>query len=238
MSFFQSIFGGSKSTSSSESGFKLLPKEIQDAFLNYSKQLTGAFDDGAAIEAFRPIDVTDIGKKAISAFDRGFTPDQEQYQKDIAMQENPYNQYVIDEINRQAGGDYSVFKTALKEAGQMGSNRSILGANDIDLSRMNQIGAFKQDQFNRMSDNALKVLPESRYKDAAAQLNVDDFYRQLDLQRKQAPFAALTAFGQGLGFLPQSGGSTSTSKSVTQTGALNSISNAVKAGSQGAQPAA
>ena len=126
------------------------------------------------------------------------------------MQMNPYNQFVIDEINRQGGGQYSMLKQAMNEAGQFGSNRQILGANDIDLSRMNQIGGFLGNQFNTSMQNALQRLPASRAADATAQLGAGDMQRQLQMQQQLAPVNALRAGTGAMSPFVQGGTSTST----------------------------
>lgn len=231
MGFFSSVsklIGGgseSESSSTSKSGFSLLPSEIQNVYKNYATGLNSLFDNGAADSLYTPLAQTDYETKALASSLQGVTPTAESLQSDIAMQMNPYDNYVIDEINRQAQGDYSILKQAANEAGQMGSNRQMLGANDIDLSRLNQIGQFKQDQYNTAVDNSLNQLTNARAGDIALQFGAGDFLRGLDTQTKQAPINAYTSFGQLLGVLPTSGGSesSSSSSSDSQNGIGSSI---------------
>lgn len=226
MGFFSSVSrvlgGGSESSSqnSSQSGFALLPKEIQDVYKNYASDLGGMFKGGAANELFNPLGQTEYETNALDQVSRGVTATPESLRADIDMQMNPFDDYVIDEINRQAGGEYSILKQAANEAGQMGSNRQMLGANDIDLSRLNQIGSFKQGQYNKAVDNSLNQLTDARTADVGLGFTAGEFLRNLDAQGKQAPINAMTSFGQLLGVLPTSGGSTAqgTSKSSSDNG--------------------
>ena len=127
----------------------------------------------------------------------------------------------IAEVNRQGSGDYSILKQALSEAGQSNSNRTLLGANDIDLSRMNQIGGLLGNQFNMAMNNAMTTLPQLRAMDAQGLMNTGGFLRGLDTQTRQAPYNALQA-GVGL-MAPFMGGSTSTQKQTPDT--LGTIGN-------------
>ncbi len=166
MSFFSgltSLLGGGSSggstSSSTGGGFSQLPPQIRGAYTDYATQIQGLLKGGNLTNMYTPLQQTPGETKAYGAINQGFAPTQQSLNSDIAMQQNPYDQYVIDEINRQAGGDYSVLKQALNEAGQFGSNRQNLGANDIDLSRLNQIGTFKQNNYNTALNNALTTLP-------------------------------------------------------------------------------
>ena len=213
------FFGGSdsKSTSQSTSGFSLLPQEIQDAFKQYASKTTDIMPNIG--ESFTPLAQTADEDNAFSAIRGGFAPTQSSIGSDIGMQMNPFNDSVINDINRQAGGEFSVLKGALDEGGAFGSNREMLGANDIDLSRLNQIGRFKQDQYNSALDNALTTMPNARSQDAQNLLGIGDRERGLDALNKQSGIQGLLAIGQAMGVLPASGGSQSTS-STTQTNSL------------------
>lgn len=218
--------GGEKQQS--QSGFGLLPQQIQGAYTNLGSSLQNVLGNGIdSAWRYEPLQATAGEQKAMNAINAGFTPTQQSLNADIAMQMNPYDSYVIDEINRQAGGDYSLLKQSLNEAGQMGSNRQMLGANDIDLSRLNQIGGFKQNQFNTSLQNALTTLPGLRSADAMAQMGVGQFQRDLNMQHKQAPISALQSYAQILQALPQTGGQTSSGSSSpglgSQLGGLGSL---------------
>lgn len=224
MGFFsslnQQLFGGSNSSSGSQgtSGFALLPPEIQKSYTGYSDMLNKLMADTAGNKAaFTPTQFSDAEKNAISNVNKGFAPTADSINSDIAMQQNPYDKYVIDEINRQSGGDFSILKQAMSQAGQSGSNRGLLGANDIDLSRTNQIGKFKQEGYANALQNALSTLPGMRAGDAQNQLAVGENVRNLTDKTNQSEYANLGAFAQLLGILPTNGGSQQTSSSQSQT---------------------
>jgi hypothetical protein len=220
MGFFQSIVGGSSGSSSSNTGgFNMLPPEIKGAYTEYGQQIQDLLKGGNLTNMYKPLAQTAGETKAYGAIDQGFAPTAETLQSDIAMQMNPYDQYVIDEINRQSGGEYSILKQAQNAAGQSGSNRGMLGANDIDLSRLNQIGSFKQQGYNTALENALSTLPGLRQQDAQGQLGAGANQRELAGQESQAPLIALQQLATALGILPTAEGSTSsTSKSSSSPG--------------------
>ena len=219
------FFGGSdsKSTSESTSGFSLLPQEIQDAFKQYASKTTDTMPNIG--ESFTPLAQTADEDNAFSAIRGGFAPTQSSIGSDMDMQMNPFDDSVINDINRQAGGEFSVLKGVLDEGGAFGSNREMLGANDIDLSRLNQIGRFKQDQYNSALDNALTTMPNARSQDAQNLLGIGDRERALDASNKQSGIQGLLAIGQAMGVLPASGGtiSSSYSNSSQRDGAVNSF---------------
>jgi len=199
MGFFDSLTGASKgqTVQTPATGFRAWPTWMQDVYRNVGKGVqntlfTGEGQPNAAL--FTPMPVTADESRAFDAMRQGFAPTPETLNADIAMFQNPYNQSVIDEINRQSGGEYSILKQAMTDAGQFGSNRQILGANDIDLTRTGQIGRFLQDQFNNSMKYAL-TMPAYRASDAEALLGIGGFERGLDLQTKQAPIQALMAAG-------------------------------------------
>jgi hypothetical protein len=221
MGFFQSILGGSSGSSSSSSGgFNELPKEIKGAYTGYGQQVQDLLKSGNLTNMYKPLAQTAGETKAYGAIDQGFAPTAQSIQSDIAMQQNPYDQYVIDEINRQSGGDYSILKQSLNEAGQMGSNRQNLGANDIDLSRLNQIGSFKQQGYDTALQNALTTLPGARQQDAQALLGAGANQRELAGQESQAPLIALQQLATALGILPTAEGSSSSSSKSSSTGGI------------------
>lgn len=198
--------------SSSASGYAALSKPLKQAFDPFGQainQYTLPSNEGV-LEMFTPMAQTGDETNALNMMRQGFAPTQESLTSDIAMQMNPYNSFVIDEINRQSGGQYSLLGQAMNEAGQMGSNRQMLGANDIDLSRTNQIGGFLQNQYNTAMGNAMTTLPGLRQQDAQNLLGVGSFERSLDELTRQAPLTALQA-GTNL-MAPFLSGSTSSNK--------------------------
>lgn len=201
--------GAEQSQAVPASGFFSMPKEYQDLYKSYLSDVSGQFAGGKANDLFAPLAQTDYETTALDAIGQGFTPTQETLNADVAMQMNPFDNYVIDAINREAGGDYSILKQGLNEAGQFGSNRQILGANDIDLTRLNQIGGFKQNQYNTAVNNSLNQLTSGRRADAASQMTAGEFARGLDFDTKQAPINAISTFGGLLNNVPTSFGTQS-----------------------------
>jgi len=202
--------GKSTSNSNSVSGYGALPTFAQNTLQGIDAEL-GHIN----YSNFYPTATSADEQQAFSNIRQGFTPTQTSLNADIAMQQNPYNSYVIDEINRQSQGGNSILQQNLNSAGQFGSNRQMLGANDIDLSRQNQIGGFLQSQFNTSLNNALTTLPALRAADTQGLLDIGAFDRNLALQRSQSPVAALQAKAGivgGLGYT--AGGSTSNSTST------------------------
>lgn len=208
MSLGGSSGGGSQS---SQQGFRDLPPEIQNAFKDLAVQAQGYLpgNNASTTSMFTPLAQTAGETQAYNAINQGFTPTAQSLQSDIAMQQNPYDKYVIDEINRQSTGQNSALQKSLNTAGQFGSNRSFLGANDIDLSRINQIGTFKQQGYNTALNNAMTTLPQARAADAQAQLAAGGAQRTLAGQTAQAPINALASISSILGVLPTNSGQSS-----------------------------
>lgn len=203
--------GGGGSQQQATQGFRDLPPEIQNAFKNLATQAQGYLpgNNAATTPMFTPMGQTAGETQAINSINKGFTPNAATLSSNIAMQTNPYDEQVINEINRQANGQQSVLNQTLSNAGQFGSNRMALGANDIDLSRLNQIGAFKQSNFNSAMNNALTTIPQAELTDANAQLSAGGFQRSLGTQQAQAPINALASIAQILGVLPTNSGQSS-----------------------------
>jgi hypothetical protein len=235
MGFFKSVTGllgggGGGSTSSTQGGFSTLPPEIQSAYTTFADQVKNQLTSGNLSQAYRPMDLNAGEKTALANTYQGFAPTAQTLQSDIAMQQNPFDQYVIDAINRESQGANSILGQNLTRAGQMGSNRQMLGANDIDLTRLQQIGQFKQGNYQQALQNALNVLPASRRQDAAGSLGAGTYERQLGLQQQTAPVTALQQIGSALGVLPTASGSSTTNTS--QDGSpLKAIGNLASIGS-------
>jgi len=217
MGLFSALTGsGGGSSSTSVSGYGAMPLFAQQQVQDLSNKIYDIMPS-----MFTPLGTTGDEQQAFSNIRQGFTPTQQSIQSDIAMQQNPYNQYVIDEINRQSQGANSVLQQNLNTAGQFGSNRQMLGANDIDLSRQNQIGGFLQSQYNTSLNNALTTLPGLRAADTQGLLDIGAFDRNMDTANNQAYLNSINArlgIAQGLGFT--AGGSTSTSSTKPSSGGL------------------
>lgn len=237
------MLGGAETASSkgsSQSGFALLPPELQKAFTQYGKQVTGLFgNQGQANQMFTPMPQTADETAAFGMARQGLAPTEESLRNDISMFMNPYDDFVTNEINRQATGQNSLVNQAATMAGQQGSNRSFLGTSDVEQNRLNNIGLFRQQQYQSAIDNVLGPLAGLRQQDISNLLGIGQFQRGLDTATRQAPYSALSAYGGLLGAIPQSGGSVQ-SQSMTQQGqssglggilgTIGSVGSAIKGG--------
>ena len=197
MSFLKSLFGGSESkgTTSSAAGYSTLPSNLRAGFDQLGQgvaQYTNP-NDPANIARFTPMGETADETAAYGAMRRGFTPTSQSLNTDLSMLMNPYNDYVIGGVNNQANSDFSILKQNMDQAGQFGSNRQMLGANDIELQRQNQIGGMLQGQYNQALGQVFNNLVPQRQQDAMNLMGVGDRQRALDMQTKQAPINALQA---------------------------------------------
>lgn len=223
LSGLSGILGGgsqSKSSGSSQSGFALLPQQIQNSYTGYADNFNNLIP-GAA-QAFTPLTQTQDETNAFNTIRQGFTPTADSLKSDIGMLTNPWNDAVLDPVNRQADSQYSILKQDLNGAGQFGSNRQRLGANDIENTRLSTIGQLKQGQYNDAISQVFNNLIPQRESDAQNLLGIGGFQRQLAGQTAQAPYTGMLSLADALKALPQSGGSTQqntgTSSSSTSSG--------------------
>src|SRR5687768_15922677 len=102
MGFFDSLTG-KQSTTVPASGFYQLPKVYQNMYLDLLHQAKGTLLPGGKLdtEAFTPLPETADETRAFDMMRQGFAPTEESLRSDVAMQMNPYVDFVIDEINRQ-----------------------------------------------------------------------------------------------------------------------------------------
>lgn len=232
--------GFMSSTTKSSQGYSALPPAFQTSivdaivgareFISPWSKAHGGKVMQENIDRFTPMGQTADETRAYEMMRQGFSPNAQTLGADISMLQNPYMESVISEINRQSQGPNSILKQALTESGQFGSNRNILGANDIDLSRQNQIGAFLSDNYNTNLGYALNQLPALRQNDAANLAQIGTAQRSLDFDIRQAPVAALNALAA---INNTSGLSTAvgqTAQSKTSGGGFGSVLSAVGGG--------
>lgn len=221
MSFFKSIgslLGGKPSSATGSSfsgGFNSLPPEITDAYKGLGTEINNILKGGNLAQYTAPTPLSTGEQSAIDRLYSGFAPSQQTIGSDIAMQMNPFDEYVINEINRQAQAGMSGLNSVITGAGQTNSNRQFLGANDVDMARLNQIGKFKQEQYNTALQNALTTLPQARGQDALGALAGGTYARNIDTATNIAPIAALQELAKALGVLPTSEGTSSSTQSST-----------------------
>lgn len=209
---------GSKKTTIPATGFYTQPKEYQNLYRSILGDMGFLGDAGQMQDMFRPLGITSYEQKALDQVGKGLAPTQESLQADIAMQMNPYNEYVIDDLNRQSQGQNSILNQAASRAGQMGSNRSFLGASDIESQRLGQIGQFRQDQYNTSLNNALGPIAGLRQQDISNQFGAGSFLRGLDLQQKQVPLTAAQASLGTFNTIPTSFGDFGAPERTVKTG--------------------
>lgn len=184
MGFFSSLGFGTPKTNVPASGIYSLPENAQNAYnflvdkgLGYSKKAS----------LFQPASFT---QDQLSAFDlarSAASPTEEGVASLVSPFMNPYIDSVIGEVNRQAQGQNSVLQQNMNAAGQLGSNRQMLGANDIDLSRMNQIGSILSGQYNTALNTALS----NQQSGINNLLSIGGMQQQQNLAEQQAPLAGV-----------------------------------------------
>lgn len=221
----EDLFGGSKGSSDSQSGFSLLPPQLQQAFTQFASALNGQTGDlSKMFSAFTPPSLNAGSQSSLSDLENNkFALTPENVQKSMDMQTNPFDSSVIDTINKQAAGQGSVLNSNLASAGQFGSNRAALGSNDIDLSRLQQIGTFKNNEFQTAMNNALTTIPQGQTMGAENSVNAGLMGQQQQMGQQMAPWNAMQFWSSLLSGLPQSGGSTSTGSQQAQNGIFKSL---------------
>ena len=195
MGFLDNITGKQK-TQVPASGFYSQPQSYQNLYNTVSGNINSGIGDVNA-GMFAPLSQTADETQGLNAIRQGFAPTQESLNADVGMFMNPYNQYVMDPVQRQAQSDFSILKQNASQAGQFGSNRQNLGANDIEQTRLATMGNLNRQGYNDALGAVLNSLIPQRQKDAQGLLGIGEFQRNMDTQNKQAPLAALQA-QQGL----------------------------------------
>lgn len=218
LSGLSGILGGgsqAKSSGSTQSGWSLLPSQIQNAYTNYANSVNAQIPNATA--AYTPMQLTSGENTALNSLTQGYTPTAQSLASDVSMFMNPYQSYVEDPVNRSAASDYSILKQDLGSSGQLGSNRQRLGANDIEQTRLSTIGNLRQGAYNTAMSNVLNNLIPQRQQDAQNALAAGTYQRGIYNATQQAPITGLQQIGQALGVLPTSGGSTSTQGSSSSS---------------------
>lgn len=210
---------GSDQASTSASGFALLPPALQQAFTQYGTTLNNQTSNPQALtSAFTPQSLNSGSTSSLSALaNNSYAPTAANINSNVSEQMNPYNQDVINQIQQQAFGANSVLNQNLNTAGQFGSNRAALGANDIGIQQANTIGSLLDPQFNTAMQNALTTIPQGLQGSATNSINSGLTTQNQALQQSTSPYTALMAYSQLLGNIPQSGGSTAQSTGTSSS---------------------
>lgn len=218
MGFLSGLTGGQK-TKIPSSGFYAMPSQYQGLYNTLLGQANNLYgDNAAAAQAFTPTPINAGERTALDNLYAGFAPTEDSIRRDTQMFMNPYNDYVINDINREAQGQNSLVNQAATRAGQQGSNRSFLGTSDVEQQRLNSIGQFRQGQYNTALNAVLNNLIPQRQQDASNAMTAGSFERGIDMGTKQAPYAALTAGQQSLAGFPTSFGNFGTQEQTIKTG--------------------
>ena len=210
------------SNQQSTSGFQALSPQIQGVFNTLAQQagsyLNGGSNAGQTTSMYTPLAQTAGETSAINTINNNIAPTAANVNANLALQQNPWDSSVINQYNQQANGQQSNLNQQLSAAGQFGSNRAALGANDIDMTRLNNIGAFQQGEFNTQMNNALTTIPQQQLAQANAALSAGGFQRSLAGQTAQAPITGLQSIAQILGILPTNSGQSTGSSNNSSSG--------------------
>lgn len=217
----QDLFGGSNSNTNSSSGFALLPQQVQTAINTLASNATSELGNGNNANLFAEPNLNAGATSALQQLSNSsFAPTASSINSDISEQMNPYNSDVISQINKNAYGADSALASQLSTAGQFGTNRAALGANDIATTQANEIGSLLNPEYNTALNNALTVIPQAQTTAATNAVGAGQTQQQIQQQQQLAPISALQAFAQIVGALPQNGGSTSSSSTTTSNGII------------------
>lgn len=182
-------------------GFYSQPAAYQQLY-NSVLGNTNSLLPGITPEMFQSAPLSEGGQAGLNALYGGFTPDANQIKSDVAMLQNPFDENVIGTINREATGQNSLVNQFASRAGQQGSNRSFLGSSDVEQNRLNNIGNFKQSQYNNAINASLGALTNSRRADALGAYDAGNMERGIATQDQMAPLNAIMAQQNALSGVP------------------------------------
>jgi len=196
MGFFSGLLGDTPSVNVPASGFYAQPSAYQNLYKNTVGAANNTlFNPNRTLNTnlFTAAPTNQFETNAQNLISQGVTPTAQSLQSDISMLTNPFDESVIGGINREATGQNSLVNQAATLAGQQGSNRSFLGTSDVEQNRLNNIGQFKQSQYNTAINQALGPLANLRQQDITNNAAEGQTIRGIDTQNQQAPLAALQA---------------------------------------------
>lgn len=206
------LFGGSKQKIPA-TGFHSQPPQYQQTYSKLINDLRANIM-GIDTEMFTP-QLSEGGQAAYDKILAGFTPTEESLQADLAMLQNPFDEYVINNINREATGQNSLVNQANMQAGQQGSNRSFLANSDVEQNRLNNIGVFRQNQYNNAINQVLSGLAPMRASDAMNAYTTD---LNFNTATQMAPYNAMLARWGLFNQVPTSFGTFGTPEQTVKTG--------------------
>lgn len=178
----KSLFGSpAKSSSSSQSGYDVLPSWAKQGFRDISGLTSGVLDNPE--DYFRPIGLTPEEQAAQQMLmPENFTQSIEQYM-------SPYRDIVFEDINRAfEQGALANLNRGANEAGAFGGTRYQSGQYDVGRAQM--------DALRQASQAAFETALGQRQQGLANLLGFGGLQRELDMAQRQAiPAAAQFATG-------------------------------------------
>ena len=210
---------GSMGNSAAQSGFSQLPPQLQQAFEQYGNTLNSETSNPSALTAaYTPQNLNAGATSALSSLSNGaYSPTASNISTAMSSVTNPYMSDVINPTEQAAYGANSALNSNGAAAGQFGSNRMALGANNIANQEAATIGGLEGTQYNQsMSDVLNNILP-GEATSATNAVNAGLTQQQQSLAQSEAPYTALQSYSQLLGNIPSSGGSVSTSNQSSQS---------------------
>lgn len=199
--------------SSAVSGFSQLPASLQTAFNQYGNTLNAqTADPNALTSAFTPQTLNAGVTSALSALSNSaYSPTAANINSNLASVTNPFMQDVINPTEQAAYGADSALASNAASAGQFGSNRTALGANNIANQEAATIGGLEGSQFNTSMGDVLNNILPGEQAAATGAVTAGQTQQQQSLAQSEAPYTALQAYSQLLGNIPSSGGSVANS---------------------------
>ncbi len=219
----QEIFGSSGSsngTTTSQSGFSQLPASLQKAFTQYGNTLNSTTSDPSSLtSAFTPQALNSGATASLQALsDNAYAPTSANINSSLSAITNPYMSDVINPTEQAAYGADSALASTLSSAGQFGSNRAVLGANNIANQEASTIGGLEGNQFNTSLSDVLNSILPGMQTSATNSVNAGLTQQQQSLMQSTAPYTALSAYSSLLGNIPSNGGSISSGTNSSSTG--------------------
>lgn len=175
----------SSSTKTPATGYYNLPSDLQGQYNTFYNSIPNA----TAASNFTVPGTNDYQNQAFANAQQAANPTSGDISNLANTYMNPYNDSVLNQINNQANGQYSILKQSLNDSGGLGSNRQNLAANDIDEQRLNQQNTFLQSQYN----TALNTGLQQQQQGITNLLGIGNQQQQQAYQNQQAPYQALTA---------------------------------------------
>lgn len=212
-----SLFGGSKSSSSTPTSFKSLPQEAQAAF---QRALERGEELSLNESLFTQPGITSQQQGALNTLQNLSSPiSAGQFQQGLQTFYNPYEEQVVEnsigDIRREGQGILSDIGSGASEAGGFGGTRQALLESQLNENILRSIGDVSARTRSAGFENAAnRILQDLGRSQQATQglFNASDLQRQIDASNQQAPIQAVNyLLGLAQGF-PTGGGSVSKSR--------------------------